>query len=55
MRIEGIPENRAGLLLRMFYRAVRDATRKLTGKAVVAPSLTIAAHQPRLLIGQTLM
>ena len=55
MRIEGIQENRAGLLLRLFYRSVRDSMRKLAGKAVLAPSLTLAAHQPRLLIGQTLM
>ncbi len=53
--IQGIGMNQAGWLLKIVYRALIGVTQKLTGKADLADSLQIAAHQPWQLFGGLMM
>lgn len=46
---------KAGWLLRLIYSAISSQTQKLTGKADLAESLQIAAHQPWQLFGALMM
>lgn len=50
-RIEGIAPQRAGFFLRLFYRMAVKITGKITGTAVLPQPITVAALQPKLLLG----
>ncbi len=55
MKDKGIPPTKAGWLLKLVYHAVIDQTQKLTGKADLAESIQITAHQPWQLFGVLMM
>ena len=55
MKDKKISPQKAGWLLKLFYNAVIDQTKKLTGKADLAESIQIAAHQPWALFGTAMM
>ncbi len=51
-RIEGVPEQRANLVIRLIYRVVRRELAKMTGqRGRLTGDIPIRAHRPRLLIG----
>ena len=51
-RIEGVPERRAGLLVRIIYRVARHEIARLTGRRDrLTGDIPIRAHRPRTLVG----
>ena len=55
MNNKGISPAQAGWFLRWVYKAIVAQTQKLTGKADLAESVQIAAHQPWQLFGILMM
>jgi AhpD family alkylhydroperoxidase len=55
-RMEGVPAERAGLLVRIVYRLVRREVGRMTGRPELMPEdIPVRAHRPSLLIGYGLL
>jgi AhpD family alkylhydroperoxidase len=50
-RIEGVPANKANLLVRIIYRMVRRELGRMTGKRELTPDIPLRAHRTSLLVG----
>ena len=55
-RMEGVPPERAGLLVRIVYRLVRREVGRMTGRPELMPEdIPVRAHRPSLLVGYGLL